>query len=85
VENVQYPADWLADGGPPCESLGLRQLPGPLYDYVAITLIRHNDVWKVVAGKANTVLAEADYENAMEYLATYAWHVEHAEQQAARS
>lgn len=85
MENVQYPADWLADGGPPCESLGLRQLPGPLYDYVAITLIRHNDVWKVVAGKANTVLAEADYENAMEYLATYAWHVEHAEQQAARS
>jgi sulfur relay (sulfurtransferase) DsrF/TusC family protein len=85
VENVQYPADWLADGGPPFESLGLRQLLGSLSDYAAITLIRDNGVWKVVAGESNTVLAEADYENIMEYLATYAWHLEHAEQQAARS
>ena len=85
MENVQYPADWLAHGGPPFESLGLRRLPAPLSDYAAITLIRDNGVWKVVAGEENTVLAEADYENIMEYLATYAWHVEHAEQQAARS
>lgn len=85
MENVQYPADWLADGGPPFEALGLRQLPRPLTDYAAVTLIRDDGVWKVVAGEANTVLAEADYENIMEYLATYAWHVEHAEQNAARS
>ncbi|PJE24243.1 MAG: hypothetical protein CK431_07060 [Mycobacterium sp.] len=85
MENVQYPADWLADGGPPFESLGLRQLPGPISDYAAITLIRDDGVWKVVAGEANTVLAEADYENIMEYLATYAWHVEHEEEQAQRS
>lgn len=85
MENVQYPADWLADGGPPFESLGLRQLPAPLSDYPAISLIRDNGVWKVVAGDANTVLAEADYENIMDYLATYAWHVEHAEQHGVRS
>jgi hypothetical protein len=84
VENVQYPADWLADGGPPFEALGLRRLPSPLSDYAAITLIRDNGVWNVVAGEANTVLAEADYENIMDYLATYAWHVENAEQQGAR-
>ncbi|WP_201406827.1 hypothetical protein [Mycobacterium intracellulare] len=83
MENVQYPADWLADGGPPFESLGLRQLPAPISDYAAISLIRDNGVWKVVAGEANTVLVEADYENIMDYLATYAWHVEHAEQKAA--
>jgi hypothetical protein len=85
VENVQYPADWLADGGPPFEDLGLRQLPAPLSDYAAITLIRDNGVWKVVAGEENAVLAECDYENIMDYLATYAWHVEHAEEQATQS
>jgi hypothetical protein len=42
-------------------------------------------VWKVVAGEENTVLAECDYENIMDYLATYAWHVEHAEEQATQS
>jgi hypothetical protein len=85
VENVQYPADWLAEGGPPFEALGLRQLPGPLSDYAAITLIRDSGVWKVVAGETNTVLAEADYDNIMEYIAAYAWHVEHAEREAASS
>lgn len=85
MENVQYPADWLAHGGLPFESLDLRRLPAPLSDYAAITLIRDNGMWKVVAGEENTVLAEADYENIMEYLATYAWHVEHAEQQTMRS
>lgn len=79
MENVQYPADWLAGGGPPFESLGLRQLPGPLTDYAAITLVRDGGVWKVVAGEDKTVLAEADYDNIMEYISTYAWHVEHAE------
>jgi hypothetical protein len=38
-----------------------------------------------VAGEANTVLAEADYDSIMEYVSTYAWHVEHAEQKAAGS
>ena len=85
MENVQYPADWLAGGGPPFEDLGLRQLPGPLANYPAVTLIRDNGIWKVVAGERSTVLAECDYENIMEYLATYAWHVEHAEQNEARS
>jgi hypothetical protein len=49
VENVQYPADWLADGGPPFEDLGLRQLPGPLTDYAAITLVRDSGTyaWRV--------------------------------------
>lgn len=85
MENVQYPADWLAGGGPPFEDLGLRQLPDPLNDYAAVTLVRDDGVWKVVAGETNTVLAECDYENILEYLATYAWHVEHAEQNTARS
>ena len=85
MENVQYPADWLAGGGPPFEDLGLRQLPDPLSDYAAITLIRDSGVWKIVAGEKNTVLAECDYENIMEYLAPYAWHVEFAEQNAAQS
>jgi hypothetical protein len=85
VENVQYPADWLADGGPSFESLGLRQLPGPISDYAAITLVRDNGVWKVVAGEANTVLAEADQDNLMEYIASYVWHVEHAELKAAEA
>lgn len=84
MENVQYPADWLADGGPPVEDLGLRELPDSLRHYPAVTLIRDNGLWKVVAGERHSVLAECDYENLMEYLATYAWHVEHAEQQAAR-
>lgn len=85
MENVQYPADWLAEGGPPFESLGLRQLPGPLSDYAAITLVRDDGVWKVVAGETNTVLAEADYDSVMEYIGTYAWHVEHAERKAAKA
>ncbi|MBZ4557642.1 hypothetical protein GBO17_02575 [Mycobacterium avium subsp. hominissuis] len=82
MENVRYPADWLADGGPPFEALSLRQLRAPLSNYPALTLVRDSGVWKVVAGEANTVLAEADYENVMEYISTYAWHVEHAERQA---
>jgi sulfur relay (sulfurtransferase) DsrF/TusC family protein len=83
VENIQYPADWLANGGPPFD--GLRKLETPLDDYAALTLIRDDGVWKVVAGDDNTVLAEADYENILEYISTYAWHVENAERKAANS
>ncbi|MGE5696632.1 MAG: hypothetical protein ACM4D3_15795 [Candidatus Sericytochromatia bacterium] len=54
-------------------------------DYAAITLVRDGRVWKVVAGEDNTVLAEADYDNVMEYISTYAWHVENTERKAAGS
>lgn len=81
MENIQYPADWLAKGGPPYESMGLGRLPAPLIEYTALTLVR-DGVWKVVVGADNTVLGEADLDNIMEYISTYVWHVEHAEREA---
>ncbi|MGV0684817.1 hypothetical protein [Mycolicibacterium thermoresistibile] len=82
MENVQYPADWLAKGGPPFEPMGLRKLPGPLSDYAALTLVRDNGVWMFVAGDGNTVLGTTDQlDEVVQYFGTYAWHVEHAERQ----
>jgi hypothetical protein len=85
VENIQYPADWLAKGGRPYESMGLRKLPAPLIEYTALTLVRDGGAWKVVVGADNTVLGEADLDNIMEYISTYAWHVEDAERRAGGS
>jgi hypothetical protein len=79
MENIQYPADWLAKGGPPFD--GLRELPGPLTDYAAITFVRDDGVWKLVVGEDNTVLGEADFDNIVQYLYTFAWHIEQAERQ----
>jgi hypothetical protein len=81
VENVQYPADWLANGGPPFEQMGLRTLAGPLIDYAAITLV-WDGVWKVVTGEDNTVVGEASLDEALSYLFEYGWRVEDAARKA---
>lgn len=84
MENIQYPAEWLANGGPPFD--GLRKLDDPLTDYAAITLVRDNGVWKVVTGEDNTVVGTTDeLDELIQYVGTYAWHVEHAERKAAHS
>jgi hypothetical protein len=85
VENVQYPAEWLAKGGPPFEGMGLRHLPAPLTDYAALTLGRDGCVWKLVVGEGNTVIGEADFDSIVQYLYTYAWHVEGDERKAGAS
>ena len=36
-------------------------------------------MWKVVSGEDNRVLGEADMDDIMQYIYTYARHVEHAE------
>lgn len=81
MEDVKYPADWVANGGPPFESMRLRTLPSPLTDYPALTLV-WDGVWKVVTGEANTVVAEADLRNALEYLWEFGWRVEDAARKA---
>jgi hypothetical protein len=81
VEDVHYPADWLANGGPPFESQRLDTLAGPLTDYPALTLV-WDGVWKVVTGEGNTVVAEASLDSAQEYLFEWAWRVEDAARQA---
>lgn len=83
MENIRYPADWLAKGGSPFGSMGLRKLPGPLTDYPALTLVRDNGAWTFVAGENNTVLGTTDQlDEVVQYVGTYAWHVEHVERQA---
>jgi hypothetical protein len=81
VEDVKYPADWLANGGPPFEQIGLRTLNGPLTDYAAITVV-WDGVWKVVVGEGNTVVAEGDLNDLLTYLFEYGWRVEDAARQA---
>ena len=81
MEDVHYPADWLANGGPPFDEMGLRPLAGPLTDCAAITLV-WDGVWKVVTGEGNTVVAEGNLNEMLQYMWEYGWRIEGAERKA---
>ena len=81
MEDVHYPADWLANGGPPFEQIGLRTLDVALTDYAATTLV-WDGVWKVVVGVDNTVVAEGDLNEMLTYMWEYGWRIEGAERKA---
>ena len=81
MEDVKYTADWLANGGPPFERMGLRTLAGPLADYPAVTLA-WDGVWKIVTGEGNTVVGEASLDEALNYLWEWGWRIEAAERKA---
>lgn len=81
MEDVHYPADWLANGGPPFETQRLDNLAGPLTEHAALTLV-WDGVWKVVAGEGNTVVAEGDLNLMLTYMWEYGWRVEAAEREA---
>jgi hypothetical protein len=76
MDPVKYPADMLANGGPPFDTMGLRSLPGPLADYAALTLL-FDTTWKVVASDTNTVVAEGELTQVLEYLFDYGCRVEY--------
>ena len=84
MDPVKYPADMLANGGPPFDTMGLRALLDPLDDYAAVTLVFGDDdharridtAWKVVAGKANTVVAEGELTDMLQYMFDYGCRVE---------
>ena len=76
MDPVKYPADMLANGGPPFDTMGLRSLLDPGSDYAAVTLV-FDTTWKVVAGETNTVVAEGELTDMLQYMCDYGCRVEY--------
>jgi hypothetical protein len=59
----------------------LRSLLNPLSDYPAVTSV-FDGTWKVVAGETNTVVAEGELADILQYLCDYGCRVEYLARKA---
>lgn len=90
MDPVKYPADMLANGGPPFDTMGLRSLLDPLHDYDSVTLVFADDnearrvdtAWKVVVGDQNTVVAEGTLNDMLQYMCDFDCRVEYLARKA---